>query len=89
MKKNIDVLKTVLVAADEYEMKFGKHPVLFINESFYGALINEKEIRRDHLMMIWPRNVALCGYPVKLVPDGSDEMHFWVGEEKTIYEEEN
>jgi hypothetical protein len=33
--------------------------------------------------------MSLYGHPVKLVIDDSNEMHFWIGEQKLIYEREN
>lgn len=84
----IDIMKTVLVAADEYEMRYNKHPVLFINRPFYNHLMADLELRRDYLYMGYG-NMYLCGYPVKLVLDDSNEMHFWIGEQKSIYGKEN
>jgi hypothetical protein len=84
----IDILQTVFTATDEYEMRYGKHPVLFINRSFYNALMAEMELFRDHLRISLDK-MLLCGYPVKLVIDDSDEMHFWIGEQKPIYGKEN
>lgn len=80
----IDLMKTVFVATDEYEMQYGKHPVLFINRAFYNALTADVELRDNHLYMGLDK-MSLCGYPVKLVLDDSDEMHFWIGEQKLIY----
>ena len=79
----IDIMRTVFVAADEYEMH-GKNPVLFINKPLYNALMANRELIRDALY-IGLDNMFLCGYPVKLVQDDSNEMHFWVGEQKPIY----
>ena len=84
----IDILQTVYTAADEYEMRYGKHPVLFINRLFYNVLMAEMELFRDHLYIKLDK-MSLCGYPVKLVHDDSDEMHFWIGEQKPIYGKEN
>lgn len=80
----IDILKTVYAATDEYEMRYGKHPTLFINKPFYNALMVETKLYRDQLY-IGLDNMLLCGYPVKLVIDDSKEMHFWVGEQRPIY----
>ena len=85
MKKMIDILKTVLVATGEYEVRYHKTPVLFINRSFLEYIrANMGNYFHSNL-----DNMSLCGYSAKLVLDDSDEMHFWVGEEKTIYGEEN
>ena len=84
MKTMIDILKTVLVATGEYEARYHKTPVLFINKAFYGYMMTNMVNIRVNL-----DSMSLCGYSAKLVFDGSDEMHFWVGEEKTIYGEEN
>lgn len=84
----IDIMKTVFAATDEYEMRYGKHPVLFINRPLYNALMADIELRRDNLYVGYG-NMLLCGYPVKLVLDDSNEMHFWIGEQKPIYGEEN
>lgn len=84
MKMMIDILKTVLVATGEYEARYHKAPVLFVNRSFYECLVANTE--HIHFGL---DNLSLCGYPVKVVFDDSDEIHFWVGEQKTIYEEEN
>lgn len=84
----IDILQTVFAATDEYEMRYGKRPVLFINRPFYNALMAEMELFRDHLRIKLDK-MLLCGYPVKLVHDDSDEMHFWIGEQKPIYGKEN
>ena len=84
----IDIMKTVFVAADEYEMQYGKHPVLFINRPFYNALMAEMGLFGDHLC-IGLDKMSLCGYPAKLVHDDSSEMHFWIGEQKPIYGKEN
>ncbi len=80
----IDIMKTVFVAADEYEMRYGKHPVLFINKVLYRTLMADRELFRDGLYL-GIDNMRLYGYPVKLVYDDSDEMHFWIGEQKLIY----
>lgn len=84
----IDILKTVFVAVDEYEMLYGKHLVLFINRPLYNALMADRELFRDGLYL-GRDNMSLCGYPVKLVIDDSDEMHFWIGEQKPIYGKED
>ena len=84
----IDIMRTVFAATDEYEMRYGKHPVLFINRPFYKALMADIELRRDCSYMGLD-NMLLCGYPAKLVYDDSDEMHFWIGEQKPIYGKEN
>ena len=84
----IDLMKTVFVATDEYEMRYRKHPVLFINKPFYNALMVGGGLFRDDLYLGLD-NMSLCGYPVKLVLDDSNEMHFWIGEQKPIYEKEN
>lgn len=84
----IDIMKTVFVATDEYEMRYGRRPVLFINRPFYNALMVELELFRDHLCISLDK-MFLCGYPVKLVHDDSNEMHFWMGEEKPIWKENN
>lgn len=84
----IDLVRTVFTAADEYEMRYGKHPVLFINKPFYNRLTADLELRRDHLYMSLDK-MLLYGYPTKLVLDDSDEMHFWIGEQKPIYGKEN
>ena len=80
----IDIMKTVFVAADEYEMRYGKHPVLFINRPLYNALMVDSGLFRDGLYFGLD-NMFLCGYPVKLVHDDSSEIHFWIGEQKPIY----
>lgn len=84
----IDIMKTVFVAADEYEMRYGKHPVLFINRPLYNKLMVDRGLFRDGLCLGLD-NMLLCGYPVKLVHDDSNEMHFWIGEQKPIYGKEN
>ena len=84
----IDIMKTVFIAADEYEMRYGKHPVLFINRPLYNALMADRELFRDSLYLGLD-NMLLYGYPVKLVHDDSSEMHFWIGEQKPIYGKEN
>jgi hypothetical protein len=33
--------------------------------------------------------MLLYGCPAKLVYDDSDEIHFWIGEQKPIYGKEN
>jgi hypothetical protein len=83
----IDIMKTVFVAADEYEMRYGKHPVLFINRLLYNALMVDRDLRDDLYFSL--DNMSLYGYPVKLVHDDSREMHFWIGEQKPIYGKEN
>lgn len=83
----IDIMSTVYTAINEYEMRYGKHPVLFINKSLYNYLTADKYLRDD--LYLRYDNMFLCGYPVKLVLDDSDEMNFWVGEQKTIYGREN
>ena len=40
----IDIMKTVFVAADEYEMRYRKPPVLFINRPLYKALMVDREL---------------------------------------------
>lgn len=80
----IDIMKTVFVAADEYEMRYGKHPVLFINRSLYNTIMVDRKLFSDGLYLS-PDSVSLYGYPVKLVHDDSSEMHFWIGEQKPIY----
>ena len=84
----INIMQTVFAATDEYEMRYGKHPVLFINRPFYNYLMADLEVRRDHIH-IGLDNMLLCGYHVKLVQDDSNEMHFWIGEQKPIYGKEN
>lgn len=79
----IDIMKTVFVAADEYEMRYGKQPVLFINRPLYNALMVDRDLRDSVYFSL--SNMSLCGYPVKLVHDDSSEMHFWIGEQKPIY----
>lgn len=79
----IDIMKTVFVAADEYEMQYRKHPVLFINRPLYNALMVDRDLRDDLYFSL--DNMSLYGYPVKLVHDDSREMHFWIGEQKLIY----
>lgn len=81
----IDIIKTVYAAVDEYEMRYGKHPTLFINRPFYNALMAETELFRDRLYICLD-NMLLCGYQCKLVYDDSNEMHFWVGEQRSIYD---
>ncbi len=83
----IDIMRTVFAATDEYEMRYGKHPVLFINRPLYNALMADRDLRDG--FYVGYGNMLLRGYPVKLVLDDSDEMHFWVGEQKPIYGEEN
>jgi hypothetical protein len=83
----IDIMKTVFVAADEYEILYNKHPVLFINRSLYNALMVDRDLRDD--LYFGLDNMSLYGYPVKLVHDDSREMHFWIGEQKPIYGKEN
>ena len=85
MKMMIDILETVFVATGEYEARYHKPPVLFINRSFLEYI----RANMGNYFHVNLDSMTLCGYPVKLVLDGSDEMHFWVGEEKTIYGEEN
>ena len=84
----IDIIKMVFVAVDEYEMRYGKQPVLFINRPLYKAIMCDTASFRDCLNFGFD-NMWLCGYPVKLVLDDSDEMHFWIGEQKPIYGKEN
>ena len=79
----IDIMKTVFVAADEYEMRYGKHPVLFINRPLYNKLMVDRDLRDSLYFSL--SNMSLYGYPVKLVHDDSSEMHFWIGEQKPIY----
>ena len=86
MKMMIDILKTVLVATGEYEARYHKTPVLFINKSFLEYI---RANMGNYFHVNLEDDMSLCGYSVKLVFDGSDEMRFWIGEEKTIYEEEN
>lgn len=83
----IDIMKTVFVAADEYEMLYNKHPTLFINKPLYTYLMANRDLRDG--FYIGYDNMSLCGYPVKLVLDDSDEIHFWIGEQKPIYWKEN
>lgn len=83
----IDIMKTVFVAADEYEILYNKHPVLFINRSLYNALMVDRDLRDD--LYFGLDNMSIYGYPVKLVHDDSREMHFWIGEQKPIYGKEN
>lgn len=80
----IDTMRTILVAADEYEMRYGKRPTLFINKSFYRAIMANRELFRDGLYS-GVDIMSLYGYPVKLVYDDSNEMHFWVGEQRSVY----
>ena len=84
----IDIMRTILAATDEYEMRYGKHPVLFINRVLYHTLMADKDLFRDGLYL-GIDNMLIYGYPVKLVYDDSDEMHFWIGEQKLIYGKEN
>lgn len=79
----IDIMKTVFVAADEYEMRYRKHPVLFINRPLYNALMVNIDLRDD--LCLGLDKMSLYGYPVKLVHDDGREMHFWIGEQKSIY----
>lgn len=79
----IDIMKTVFVAADEYEMRYNKHPVLFINRPLYNALMVDRDLRDSIYFSL--DNMSLYGYPVKLVYDDSREMNFWIGEQKPIY----
>ena len=83
----IDIMKTVFVAVDEYEMLYHKHPTLFINKPLYAYLMADRDSRDG--FYIGYDNMSLCGYPAKLVQDDSDEMHFWIGEQKPIYGKEN
>ena len=84
----IDIMRTILAATDEYEMRYGKHPVLFINSVLYNTLMADRELFRDGLYL--SRDcMLLYGYPAKLVYDDSDEMHFWIGEQKPVYGKEN
>ena len=83
----IDIMKTVFVAADEYEMKYRKRPVLFINRPLYNALMVDIDLRDDLCFGI--DKMSLYDYPVKLVHDDSREMCFWIGEQKSIYGKEN
>ena len=84
----IDIMRTILAATDEYEMLYGKHPVLFVNRPLYNTLMADRELFRDGLYL--SRDcMLLYGYSVKLVYDDSDEMHFWIGEQKPIYGKEN
>ena len=82
----INIMRTVFAATDEYEMRYGKHPVLFVNKPLYNALMADRDIRDG--FYVGYGNMLLCGYPAKLVLDDSDEMHFWIGEQKPIYGEE-
>lgn len=84
----IDIMRTILAATDEYEMRYGKHPVLFINRPLYNTLRADRNLFRDGLYL-GIDCMLLYGYPVKLVYDDSDEMHFWIGEQKPIYGKEN
>jgi hypothetical protein len=83
----IDIMKTVFVAADEYEMRYKKQPVLFINRPLYNKLMVDRDLRDS--LCFGLDNMSLYGYPVKLVHDDSSEMHFWIGEQKPIYGKEN
>ena len=83
----IDIMRTILAATDEYEMRYGKHPVLFINRPLYNTLIADRELRDG--LYFGLGNMLLYGCPAKLVYDDSDEMHFWIGEQKLIYGKEN
>ena len=82
----IDIIRTVFATTYEYERRYGKRPVLFINRPFDNALMADMEIRRNCLHTGLD-NMILCGYPAKLVLDDSNEMHFWIGEQKPIYGE--
>lgn len=84
----IDIMRTILAATDEYEMRYGKHPVLFINRTLYHNLMADKELFRDGLYL-GIDNMLIYGYPAKLVYDDSDKMHFWIGDQKPIYGKEN
>ena len=68
----IDIMKTIFVAVDEYEMKYRKRPVLFINRPLYNALMVDIDLRDDICLGI--DKMSLYGYPVKLVRDDSREM---------------
>lgn len=83
----IDIMKTVFVAADEYEMLYKKQPVLFINRPLYNELMADRDLMDNIYFSL--SNMSLYGYPVKLVHDDSSEMHFWIGEQKPIYGKEN
>ena len=83
----IDIMKTAFVAADEYEMLYNKHPVLFINRPLYNALMVDRDLRDG--LYFGLDNMSLYGYSVKLVHDDSIEMHFWIGEQKPIYPKDN
>lgn len=84
----IDIMRTILAATDEYEMRYGKHPVLFINRALYHTLMADREFFRDSLYLRCDC-MLIYGYPAKLVYDDSDEMRFWIGDQKPIYEKEN
>lgn len=84
----IDIMRTILAATDEYEIRYGKHPVLFINKPLYRTLMADRELFRDGLYL-GIDNMLIYGYPTKLVYDDSDEMHFWIGEQKPVYGKEN
>lgn len=45
----IDIMKTVFVAAYEYEMRYRKHPVLFINRPLYNALMVNIDLRGTNM----------------------------------------
>lgn len=83
----IDIMRTVFAATDEYEMRYGKHPTLFINKPLYAYLMADRDLR-DGFYIRYDK-MSLCGYPVKLVHDDSSEIHFWIGEQKPIYGKEN
>ena len=79
----INLMKTVITATSEYEMQYGKRPILFINKAFQTALMTYIYSHKYYLD-IGSDNMSLYGYTIKLVLDNSDEMHFWLGEEKLI-----
>lgn len=83
----IDIMRTILSATDEYEMRYGKRPVLFINRVLYNYLMSNVESRYG--MYVSYNNMLICGYPAKIVYDDSSEMHFWIGDQKPIYGKEN
>jgi hypothetical protein len=84
----IDTMRTILVAAYEYEMRYGKHPVIFVNRILFKVLTADKYLSRDLLCLGYDK-MSIYGYLAKLVTDDSDEMHFWLGEEMPIYGKEN
>jgi hypothetical protein len=81
----IDTMRTILAATEEYEMRYGKHPVIFVNRILFKVLTADKYLSQDLLYLGYDK-MLIYGCPAKLVTDDSDEMHFWIGEEMPIYE---